>query len=265
MEGVTTKDYYPGLDALRVFAMICVVLLHLAGNSPYKIDGYVYNTVIMGFGNFVLLFMMISCFSCCCGYYEKIKDGTFSTADFYRKRFIRIWPFFAMLCVIDFVLAPSEKAAYEVFANLTLCFGFLNAEISVIGVGWYLGIAFIFYMAFPLICWILQNKCRAWVAFFAAYGLAIACTRYFQVGNHNFCRFAVYFLTGGLIYLYRDILRRISEKFGALLLLLCLGFAIAWYTLGNYNIFKIALFSMMLIYALKNGRGGVFLTRLCTF
>ena len=91
----------------------------------------------------VFLFMMVSGFGMCCGYYQKFKDQEIGVADFYKKRYSKIWPYFALLCVLDFVMSPSKSALYEVFANLTLCQGLLpNMNISVIGVSWTLAVNF---------------------------------------------------------------------------------------------------------------------------
>ena len=57
-------------------------------------------------------------------------------------------------------MSHSIEALYEGFADLTLMFGFLpNAgNISVIGVGWFLGLIFVFYICFPFYCVLIQNK-----------------------------------------------------------------------------------------------------------
>lgn len=85
--------------------------------------------------------MMVSGFGMCCGYYQKIIDQKISVEDFYKKRYIKIWPYFALLCALDFMMSPSKESVFEVFANLTLCQGLLpNAKISVIGVSWTLAV-----------------------------------------------------------------------------------------------------------------------------
>lgn len=96
--------------------------------------------MIPSFNNFVFLFMTVSAFGMCCGYYGRIINNTISFSDFYGKRFKRIFPFFGVLVLLDIILSPSIDMLYEAFANLTLMFGFLpNAgNISVIGVGWFL-------------------------------------------------------------------------------------------------------------------------------
>ncbi len=71
----------------------------------------------------------------------------------FTKTYSKIWPYFALLCVLDFVMSPSKSALYEFSANLTLCQGLLpNMNISVIGVSWTLAVIFVFYLLFPFFC-----------------------------------------------------------------------------------------------------------------
>ena len=105
--------------------------------------------VIPWFTNFTLLFMIISAFSMCCGYYERVKSGAITPAKFYAKRYHRAWPFFAMMVMISFAMDPSWSTFCQSFADLTMCFNLLpNPNIEVIGVGWFLGTVFTFYMLF---------------------------------------------------------------------------------------------------------------------
>lgn len=89
----------------------------------------------------------------------KFSDRKISMEDFYKKRYIKIWPYFALLCVLDFVVSPSKESLFEVFANLTLCQGLLpNANISVIGVSWTLAVIFVFYMLFSFSVFCLETR-----------------------------------------------------------------------------------------------------------
>ena len=250
------KVRYRGIDTLRVVSMICIVLMHFKANCPYQFDGFFFGQFVPSFADLVLLFMVISCFSVCCGYYERFTANTVTLGEFYSRRFARVWPFFAVLCVIDVVLSPSVGSLYEAFANMTLCHGFLDADISVIGVGWFLGTLFVFYFVFPFICWLLQKKWRAWLAFAAALGLNIACERYFHIGKRNFGYSAVFFMAGGLIYLYREPLKRFAKKYWAGILFACLGLEVIRYGVWAGSIIKLAVYSLLLILALGNSIGG---------
>ena len=78
--------------------------------------------VIEWFTNFVFLFFIISSFSLCCGYYERIKTGSITLNCFYTKRYWRILPFFAFLSLIDIMIGFSKGSLFEAFMNCTLVF-----------------------------------------------------------------------------------------------------------------------------------------------
>ena len=82
--------HYGAIDGLRAFAAIGIVLMHVLSNGGYELKGFVIQKLIPSFTDFVFLFMVISGFSMCCGYYEKIINNRLSLSDFYRKRFRKI-------------------------------------------------------------------------------------------------------------------------------------------------------------------------------
>ena len=248
---------YDAIDGLRTYSAIGIVLMHVLANGDYGLNGFLFKSLIPSFTNLVFLFMVISGFSMCCGYYEKIVKNEISLGDFYRRRFEKVWPFFAALCVLDVIISPSFASMCEAFADMTLCFGFIDAEISVIGVGWFLGVVFIFYMIFPFFCYLISDKRRAWFSFGVALMLNIVCKYYFNVSRTNFAYSAVFFLAGGLIYIYRDKIADLSQKFRWLILLVCMMFTAVYYLAGEYTFIMLMLFSALLVYALKVKRGGI--------
>ena len=176
---------YEGIDGLKAYAIIGIALMHVLANGKYGIGGFVFERLIPSFTNLVFLFMMVSGFGMCCGYYQKIVDQKISVEDFYKKRYIKIWPYFALLCALDFVISPSKESLFEVFANLTLCQGLLpNMRIEVIGVSWTLAVIFVFYMLFPFFCFLIGNKKRAWGVAVVALVFNLLCGTYFFDGKH---------------------------------------------------------------------------------
>ena len=221
--------------------------------------------------NLTFLFMMLSAFSMCCGYYERMINGTISLSTFYKKRYQKIYPYFAVLVLLDFVMSPSMAALYEAFADLTLSFGLLpNANISVIGVGWFLGVIFVFYMVFPFFCFLLENRKRVWLSFVVVILLNISCTTYFFNIEHvvagfysrtNFIYCAIFFVAGGLVYLYRKELAAATARYRGIMLGLCLIGTIAYMSvpiLRNTIIVPmvlLVLYAFYIIYAIgTNGR-----------
>lgn len=246
-----------------MIACIGIMMMHLRANNNYEISGYFYNTVIPSFTNFVFLFMTVSAFGMCCGYYEKVMNQTISLSDFYAKRFKKILPFFGVLVLIDVVLSPSRAALYEAFADLTLLFGFLpNAgNISVIGVGWFLGLVFVFYLCFPFFCVLLANKKRAWLSFAVSLLYNFVCAEYFEVGRSNILYSACFFLAGGLIYLYRKELTKVTPCITAVL---AVASIIAYYLMGGYAMNCLAVSVCLLAFAIT-ATGRVLKNRITRF
>lgn len=53
---------------------------------------------------------------------------------------------------------------YDGFAELTLVFNLLPNPRPSIGVAWFLGVIFLFYMLFPFFVFMIENKRRAWIS-----------------------------------------------------------------------------------------------------
>lgn len=260
------KKHYDAIDGLRAFSAIGILLMHVLANSKYELSGFVFSSIIPSFTNLVFLFMIISGFAMCFGYYDKIINYELSVGQFYGKRFIKTWPFFALLCLIDLVVSPSVNSLYEIFANLTLCFGLLpHAGISVIGVGWFLGLVFVFYLIFPFFCYLLSNKKRAWFSFAVSLAFNLLCSDYFNITRSNIMYSAVFFLAGGLIYLYRDKLEMIADRFRLLVLAVGLALTVLYYFIGVNVPIMLAVFSVFLIYAIGTKKRKLLSNRVTKF
>lgn len=258
-EFVATKaDRYEGIDGLKAYAIIGIALMHVLANGEYGMRGFVFERLIPSFTNLVFLFMMVSGFGMCCGYYQKIVDQKISVEDFYKKRYIKIWPYFALLCALDFVISPSKESLFEVFANLTLCQGLLpNAKISVIGVSWTLAVIFVFYMLFPFFCFLIGNKKRAWGVAVAALVFNWLCSNYFNAGRTNIVYDAVYFIAGGLIFLYRKELAEFASKHKVIAGAILLIATVAYFAVDGNTLTMLFFCVAALIYTLGCKRGGV--------
>lgn len=263
---MTEKKHYDAIDGLRAFSAIGILIMHVLANGKYDLSGFVFSSIIPSFADLVFLFMIISGFAMCCGYYDKIISNELSVARFYSKRILKIWPFFALLCLIDLAVSPSINSLYEVFANFTLCFGLLpNANISVIGVGWFLGLVFVFYLMFPFFCYLLSNKKRAWFSFLVALAFNLFCSEYFQIGRSNIMYSAVFFLAGGLIFLYRDNLQAIADRFRWVILAVGLVMTVLYYTFGANIPLMLAIFAVFLIYAIGDKKRKILNNRITGF
>lgn len=176
----------------------------------------------------------------CCGYYERIKNNEITLNSFYGKRYRRILPFFSLLVLMDLavkLLLEGRLAIYDIyeaFADLTLMFGFLpTSNISVIGVGWTLGVIFGFYILFPFFVFLIWTRKRAWIGFIVSIGLNYLCETYFlsegNVVQCNVLRCLCYFIAGGLIYLYRSEIENSLKKPWMGLTVFMLGFVLVFF------------------------------------
>lgn len=250
-----TKEHYGSLDGVRAYAATGIVLMHVLENSKVRpSDNFFTDDLIPFFNSFVFLFMMVSGFSLCCGYYDRMKGGSITPGQFYKKRYTRILPFFAILCFIDLCAEPSMATLLETFANLTLCFGLLpsSVEIHVIGVGWFLGVVFLFYMLFPFFVFLLDNRHRAWFSLLVAMGLSYVVCVYFPVEQRHKCMLfcAPYFLVGGIVYLYRGGIRMAirTNKFAAtaICIALTVGYLLFQDSLQSLFVRQVALVMLFL-------------------
>lgn len=270
------SEHYSSLDGLRAFAAIGIAIMHILANMDVVPDktSFLYGTIIPSLTNFVYLFFMISSFSMCCGYYLRMKTGQISMNKFYMKRYQRILPYFAFLILID-CLAPhgankhelSIMAAeavdtvnpifcqlYESFADLTLCFNLLpNADIKVIGVGWYLGIVFLFYMLFPFFVFMLDNKRRMWKSLILTFVFCFIAIDYFytdkfidfEVTRHNIIYSAPFFVVGGGIFMYRDIISTFVKKWRWLMLGICWMVVVGYWIISPSGFLFVVVMSVL--------------------
>lgn len=250
---------YASIDGLRSYASIGIISMHVMTNGQYALPTPL-SLLISPMGEFVYLFMAVSAFSLCCGYYEQYINGSFSISSFYGRRFARLVPFFALLCLIDFISHPSFDSLYEVFANVTLCFGLLpNSSMSVVGVGWFIGLVFVFYIAFPFFCFLMGDKRRAWLALAIALIYNVVCRLYFFDANHvvvgydfrsNILFCSVFFIVGGLVYLYRPAEAGRAANSIRFLLLAVAALSFAIVAVFGTNILLLLLFVVaLLVYA----------------
>ena len=270
---VKIKERYDSLDGLRAFACAGIVLMHVKANIAIKPTGsIVINNFIGATGDFVFLFMMVSAFALCCGYYEKFNNGNVKTIDFYKKRYTRILPFFALLTLIDVIKTIVEEhfhwtdvlqgELWEAFANVTLMFGLIPCnDITVVGVGWFLGVIFLFYLLFPFFTSIISTKKSAWIAWGISLGLYASLRCYFApvkgspIDHNAFMLCAPFFLVGGLIYRYRrEIVKAIEKQMAKMsLILIALCYTIWFFLFPEYRfpLANLVMYALWLVYAIS--------------
>lgn len=195
---------YDSLNGIRAIACLGIALMHVKANLSYMVPGNILNLIVNELGNLTILFMVLSAFSMCCGYYDKIKNNKISIEDFYKKRFKKILPFFSFLVILGVIIEHNLSALIEGFADITLMFGFIQKDIQVLGVAWFLGLVFVFYMIFPFFVYLFFNKKRAWCTTIIAFIMNLTSVYYFDIGRKNMFYSFIFFCIGGLLYLYKD-------------------------------------------------------------
>ena len=248
------RKHYYGIDWLRVIACLGIVMMHMLskGNNDYNVTGFIAERMIPSFTNFVFLFMTISAFGLCVGYYEKVKSGKINWSDFYKKRYIKVLPFFAVVVLADIVFKHNITALVEAVPNLTLTRGFFPNSISQIGVAWFLGVIFVFYAIFPFFCCLISSKKSAWGFFAVSILLSFIVEKFYGIGRTNIIYCLPFFVAGGLIYLYRDKIQKIRWHWMIPVLVISI---IAYYLIGG-NTFTYLWMSIVLLLQAVVIRGG---------
>lgn len=228
---------YDSLNGMRAYSAIAILAMHVLENSEYTGIASTVSTKVDLLKWLIYLFMIISGFSLCCGYYERILHQSIPIVEFYKKRYKKILPFFALLVFMDCMTNLSLNSVIEGIADITLVYALLpNASISVLGVGWFLGIVFLFYMIFPFYCFLMRSKKNAWLTFVVCVFYNLSEQLYFLDSSHvvegyqshtNFLFCSMFFCTGGLIYLYRSEFMAYVKKYrcGYLLVILLMTIA----------------------------------------
>lgn len=243
--------------------MICIIIMHVKAFLPYE-----HAKIIGSFSHFVLLFMMISAFSLCCGYYRKIKEGSIAPSMFYKRRYMRILPYFAFLCLLELGLHHDLTSLYDFFANMTLCFGLLpNPKIEMMSLGWFLGIVFLFYLLYPFFVFMMDNKRRAYISLFMSLVFAFIAIFYYynppfveeapQMHNIIYCM--PFFAMGGITYLEREKIIRLGNVHIRLITITTVFLTIGYFYLrsnvsNTYFIYilELIMFSIWIMYAISS-------------
>lgn len=86
-------ERYDNIDCLRTLSCFGIIAMHIKANTNYEIGGILYNKVIPSWTMLVFLFLMISSFGMCCGYFKRFKEQTIDIEKFYQRRYSKILPF----------------------------------------------------------------------------------------------------------------------------------------------------------------------------
>lgn len=111
-------------------------------------------------------------------------------------------------------------------------------------------------MLFPFFCFLIGNKKRAWGVAVVALMFNWLCANYFKAGRTSIVYDAIYFIAGGLIFLYRKELAEFASKYkiiaGAVLLIA----TVAYFALGSSTLTMLFFCVAALVYTLGCKVGG---------
>ena len=151
-------------------------------------------------------------------------------------------------------------------------------HIEVIGVSWTLAVIFVFYMLFPFFCFLIGNKKRAWGVVVTALVFNRLCEIYFFDGNHivdslsvgftprlNIVYDAIYFIAGGLIFLYRKELAAFASKYKVIAGAILLIATVAYFAIGSSTLTMLFFCVTALIYTIGCNRVGVLVNPIAKF
>ena len=200
------RPHFNNLDGLRAISCLAIILYHVKKWTAMPLDG-IGGRIVSTFTQFVPLFLILSGFGMFCGYYELIKNNQISLNDFYKKRYKKLFPYMTFVLMFYLLIDRSLPSTIEALTESTLIFGLLpNNHLHVLGIGWTVGVIFLFYMLFPFIVFACWTKRRACITFAVSVFLSLFCSQYFFssyfvtnfVHRHNFLYCSPFFVVGGL-------------------------------------------------------------------
>ena len=268
-----------GLDALRGYAAMLVVLYHLLLLTEYNNDtNSILTSIILNFDIAVPLFFALSSFSLLYGYENDIFNEI-SLKKFYLKRFFRISPLFYSLIIFYLVVKILLKHPIDVptiLSNLTYTFTFIATKHeSIVGSGWSLGVEWIFYAMFPLFVILIRKKTSLIIMlmifmFISVNYLSLA-NGFGKIENNeiytDFLKNCIYFVVGAVAYKTRGYAKfvKIKLKYNKIFGVLYVCFTISLFPLFEgilpTEIIK-SLFIFLIIFGAIVGLSNLFVNRL---
>jgi peptidoglycan/LPS O-acetylase OafA/YrhL len=149
------------LDILRGLMALCVALYHLAVWTRALGGGARSAVVVLGIYS-VEGFFLISGFCFFHLYAGQRFDGP-ELRRFHIKRFFRIAPLYYLAMLLGVVFAFDQSVGprvtlMRVVENVTLSFGLIHPNHSMVLGGWSIGLEYVFYLVFPALAFIARSR-----------------------------------------------------------------------------------------------------------
>lgn len=119
------------------------------------------------------------------------------------------------MLLIGVLSAPNIDNIVQLFIELPLTFNFcFYPHLTLLQVGWFLGMIFTFYIIFPFFVFMMWTRKRAWFSLGVTMTLSLVSQYYyskvgdgwsdFQTAGLSIILFSPRFVIGGILYLYKD-------------------------------------------------------------
>lgn len=180
--------YFPGLNGLRFFAAIAVVITHIelikeqmGGEGLWKSNKFIFELGGLG----VIFFFVLSGFLITYLLFEEKKQSdTISVKKFYLRRIFRIWPLYYLVVVLGFFILPHiglmelpffQKHLSDNFTENLLLYIFMLPNLALaifysvphIGQTWSIGVEEQFYLLWPWLVKYSKNCLKTLIVFAA--------------------------------------------------------------------------------------------------
>ena len=151
-----------GLDYLRGLCALLIAVYHLLKWSNIHVTQTSLISKIGIYG--VAIFFALS------GYalhhvYGNITFNLEKIKDFFKKRFVRIFPLLWVVITITLIVTNKQFSLFEVLINYTGTFSFIRPDAYIAGGSWSIGVELVFYLIFPLLVILIRSKYLRWITF----------------------------------------------------------------------------------------------------
>lgn len=113
-----------------------------------------------------------------------------------------------------------------------------------------------FYAIFPFFCFLIGTKKRAWITFGLSIIFNLICTYYFDAIRTNIIYSSMYFIAGGLLYLYKDDITGLFKKMKLYIIVILLVSLIGYYLIDMKSILILLISISLIIMCIFDREGG---------
>lgn len=148
--------YFPGLNTLRIYAAVCVIISHVAPThellTPLLLDGSHSVTLFFALSGFLITYLLMD---------ERQRTGRIDVRAFYVRRALRIWPLYFLVVVVSYIAAslffpyqmPPTRPVFvlAILVLLPQVPDALAGDMGALGQLWSIGVEEIFYLYWPVL------------------------------------------------------------------------------------------------------------------